>query len=704
MNQFQGLAQIKDSALKELDLLEDQAPYTIPDISDFFEDPDGDDLVFDLGSEIQPEYNSPSGLLKCMYDDTDHSTKIIPQTNEYGFDQIPVRVYDGATYRVTHKINVTVAPINDAPWIHNTGNEDDWNNNSFLLRQDTRFRTDIDASDVEDDTITFSIDFPDMSKNLFEINETSGEIDFTPSNENKGNHKAIISVTDQNETNGESSKTFWFNISNINDPPRFLKIGKYTIDEGINDLVFNMTEHEWLNFTIIATDPDIDIGIQESVFFSSDMSKMNESFFIIEDRVDPTKAEVSFWAHGVGILCTVPEKGYGPQLGKLTVTDSNDHTLKSTINISIGIENVNDPPTRARIDSPENNDTFLEMEVEFVAGIVTDPDQIYGDELTYVWDFDDSDGINDHDGNGTQPTYIFEENGDYVVTLHIFDSENLTSAYAQVLVHIQGDASGLDADKDGLPNDWEDQWGLDKYNADGDDGRMGDPDGDGVVNYREMELFTDPLDEDTDGDGVWDGEDEYPGDSKRWKKAEAETDWTWLIILLVIIAVVLIVLVILVVLVVLVASKRKKEEDEAQAIAEAAAQDEPYGQQELYSDVAQVQQQMPPPQQPVPQPTGGESLDFERPEGLEPVEGDGPPGPDSQLPPGGQPQAALPPGPDEGAPPGMEGEEGPPPGMEEGPPPGAEGPPPDNVGMPPQDGPGAELQPPPSLPPGSENP
>lgn len=55
-----------------------------------------------------------------------------------------------------------------------------------------------------------------------------------------------------------------------------------------------------------------------------------------------------------------------------------------------------------------------------------------------------------------------------------------------------GTATVVDGDEDGLPDDWEDAHGLDSSSAAGDDGRDGDPDGDGLTNRDEYLLGGDP--------------------------------------------------------------------------------------------------------------------------------------------------------------------------------------------------------------------
>ncbi|MCB1036615.1 MAG: hypothetical protein KDD47_22510, partial [Acidobacteria bacterium] len=63
-----------------------------------------------------------------------------------------------------------------------------------------------------------------------------------------------------------------------------------------------------------------------------------------------------------------------------------------------------------------------------------------------------------------------------------------------------------DFDNDGMPNDWEDLFGLDKFSDDAD----GDLDGDGLTNLEEFRRGTLPNDPDTDRDGVPDGLDGDP--------------------------------------------------------------------------------------------------------------------------------------------------------------------------------------------------
>ncbi|MDB0068202.1 hypothetical protein N9940_00575 [bacterium] len=60
-----------------------------------------------------------------------------------------------------------------------------------------------------------------------------------------------------------------------------------------------------------------------------------------------------------------------------------------------------------------------------------------------------------------------------------------------------------DDDNDGLPNIWEDKFGLDPNSDVGDDGALGDPDGDTLSNFEEFSnTETSPIDKDSDDDNL----------------------------------------------------------------------------------------------------------------------------------------------------------------------------------------------------------
>ncbi|MBI4149497.1 hypothetical protein HY491_03540 [Candidatus Woesearchaeota archaeon] len=91
--------------------------------------------------------------------------------------------------------------------------------------------------------------------------------------------------------------------------------------------------------------------------------------------------------------------------------------------------------------------------------------------------------------------------------------------------------SSCDLDKDGMPDDWERNFGLDTSRNDARE----DPDDDGLVNIDEYRLGTDPTKPDTDGDGYTDLEERDAGtDPKDPDSHPRSTVW---IVVLVIIAI-----------------------------------------------------------------------------------------------------------------------------------------------------------------------
>lgn len=80
--------------------------------------------------------------------------------------------------------------------------------------------------------------------------------------------------------------------------------------------------------------------------------------------------------------------------------------------------------------------------------------------------------------------------GQYQVPVTVTDSKGRQT---KVVVPFQTTA-GSDTDHDGLPDAWEEEYGLSPYSALGDDGPAGDPDADGVSNLDEYKAGTNPRD------------------------------------------------------------------------------------------------------------------------------------------------------------------------------------------------------------------
>jgi hypothetical protein len=105
------------------------------------------------------------------------------------------------------------------------------------------------------------------------------------------------------------------------------------------------------------------------------------------------------------------------------------------------------------------------------------------------------------------------------------DDDGLSSE--EELLETGTDPLDPDTDKDGLPDGWETENGLDPNNDGIDDisqGPDGDNDQDGLLNREEWEAGSDPNDADSDDDGVTDGgevdQDSNPNDPQETPEAE----------------------------------------------------------------------------------------------------------------------------------------------------------------------------------------
>ena len=88
------------------------------------------------------------------------------------------------------------------------------------------------------------------------------------------------------------------------------------------------------------------------------------------------------------------------------------------------------------------------------------------------------------------------------------------SAMSLDIDNVELDVSVGDFDGDGLSDAWEELYGLsasDDGSVDVNNGPAGDPDADGLTNLVEQQLGTDPINDDTDDDGLTDGVEDGSG-------------------------------------------------------------------------------------------------------------------------------------------------------------------------------------------------
>jgi hypothetical protein len=158
---------------------------------------------------------------------------------------------------------------------------------------------------------------------------------------------------------------------------------------------------------------------------------------------------------------------------------------------STAVSITNDVPnaTMGTTIDPERGSTYQQPQTIFLTGLYPDP-------VAYSYTTSSLDGMN---------TWL----GMSIVPVQYDPSTHRTIIWTKLVFNVAytGDASqaAIDGDGDGLPDYWENGYGMDPSSGVGDNGAGGDPDQDGLTNQQEFQRGTDPLNADTDQDGAVDG-------------------------------------------------------------------------------------------------------------------------------------------------------------------------------------------------------
>ncbi len=221
--------------------------------------------------------------------------------------------------------------------------------------------------------------------------------------------------------------------------------------------------------------------------------------------------------------------------------------------IKVSLPQANREPT-AIIDAPIHESVYNTRDtVIFSANSSSDPDSL--DVLSFYWVANGMFGLSS--SNYFKRTFA---KGDYIITLYVNDGmgHNVSTS---ISIKVEPAPEDLDTDGDGK---------MDDANGNGinDPGDDNDDDNDGLTDGDELALGTNPLLNDTDGDGVDDADDKYPLDYTRTGREVADSDDNTMLYVVLIIAVAALILVMVLAMVLVLAVKYKQAKDEERELEE----------------------------------------------------------------------------------------------------------------------------------------
>jgi hypothetical protein len=315
------------SMIEDIDFDEDTKAVEVLDLNDYFSDKDGDSLT----------YNASGNVNIDVVIDTMSKVTLIPAEDFNGKEMITITASDNIGEPISTNFNATVNPVNDAPILNDA---ESWNilssdvtvssEDTLTISEDDLFNAIVTASDPADgDTLTYSDD-----TTLFDIDSSSGEISFTPTNDNVGTHKVNITVDDGATVDNTATMQFKFIVENTNDPP-----DTPTITSPSDGDVFTVGDK--IAFKGTCDDPDLHI-------------------------IDSIEALSYTWTSSL----TTEDLGYGEEISvdnlavgeheiTLTVKDKKKQESSVTITITIDVDKTTDTDkdgTPDYIDEDDDDD------------------------------------------------------------------------------------------------------------------------------------------------------------------------------------------------------------------------------------------------------------------------------------------------------------------------------------------------------------
>jgi len=421
----------------------------------FWDDRDDDSLIFSIiknNNEIHAELDADG-----------HHLDFSSEQDFFGVYEFQVRATDKGMDGVvggdvdlfldSNIFTVAVWPTNDAPVIDSVGTvavPDGKTELSFTgskgATEDEWFNRTIIAHDIDGDAVSFSCNLTLPQPAQIEIipdpiNDNNANLAIYATNEYVGILSINISISDNNESGSSRTQNpnngalgdyinLIIEVHNTNDGPKLIPI-----DEII------CSEDQWFNFTISATDDDLEFG--DEFLFSTNLT--TEISTLIPGKnyeFDEKTGEVSI----------LPDNDMvGEYWAKFEVKDKEGEVDSQEVKLII--KNVNDAPV-AVISWPLDGEIFNTTTMIYFDGSnSTDDDLIHDDRLKFQW----SSNISGVLGTDQKLFKILTDAGWHKITLTVTDYPKVAvqeSVLIQVTAveppdDINGDGDG---NGDGVPD------------------------------------------------------------------------------------------------------------------------------------------------------------------------------------------------------------------------------------------------------------
>ncbi len=443
----------------------------IPDVSF---DEDGSDTSIDLDDYVSDVDDADAELSWTWSGPTHVTVSIDPAThvvtlgavaNWYGTETITFICTDPGGLSDSTQVEVTVKSVNDAPVctvISAVSFNEDGSGVSIDL--------DDCVSDVDNTDTELSWTYSGATNVAVSISPVTHVVTIGAAANWYGTETVTLTCTDPGGLSHSAQVAV--TVNPVNDAPVCMLIGLVHFDEDGSDTSIDLDDYV----------SDVDDADAELSWTWSGPTHVTVS-------IDPATHVVTLGAVA---------NWYGTETITFTCTDPGG--LSDSTDVVATVRSVNDTPW---IDPPIPNLT-VEKNVSLTYDLTSNEHDVEDSDAVLVWSVSDVDtslfsAAVDPATDELTITPVVEAEGSDLIELTLHDrEEGRVSQWVTV---------GVTADMDGddMPDGWEQDHGLDPSRDDA----LEDPDEDGLTNLEEYGLHTNPQAEDTDDDGLSDGDEAH---------------------------------------------------------------------------------------------------------------------------------------------------------------------------------------------------